>query len=820
MWIFGKETKADNAEDSRRAIACLYMSAAVSQNSMPIMMVDRALKVTFVNTEMRRFLKKFAEDLALPDQSFAPDRIVGSSIGGLSCGEVLHDVLRAPANMPVTVPVTLGTSNIPVHFAAVNDPENGVIGFVLEWHQKENDELVAKLDVLDKVQNVIEFNPDATVITANKNFLKLFGYTLEEVVGQHNDMFIDDVTKQSEGYRKLWDGLARGESHLIKTKVVARDGSDMWLSVSYNAVTNEAGETVRIIAFVTDITESEKENNENKAVLDAMHRAQAVVEFGLDSTVQDANPNFLKIVGYTKQEAVGLKHKDFVPPEYATTDQYKQNWDKLRRGELVVGKFLRMGKGGRKIWMEATYNPILDLDGKPYKIVKFASDVTAAETEHQKVEEERQRMSDELAFAIRELEAHLKRVSAGDLTSRLEHAFAERYESLRRDFNATVDKLQKTMQSVTDASSTIRAGSGEISSAAEDLSHRTEQQAASLEETAAALEEITATVKKTASNATHASSIVATAKGAAEEGGIVVERVISAMSNIEQSSKQITDIIGVIDEIAFQTNLLALNAGVEAARAGEAGRGFAVVASEVRALAQRSSEASREIKSLIKTSSIHVADGVKLTGESGEALSKIVSQVVEINSLVTEMAQAAQQQSTGIEEVNAAVSQMDQVTQQNAAMVEESTAASRSLVEKTKELMEQVAFFKTGSAVTAARPAVKTEEPPKPAAKPAPMPEVVAKTAQKPAPKPAAVEKAAPKPVPKPEPKAELKPAPKPAPKPVPKPVPKPAPKPVPRPAAKPDTSGAGAHHESPAVTAKRIVGGGGGAQEDDWEEF
>ena len=253
------------------------------------------------------------------------------------------------------------------------------------------------------------------------------------------------------------------------------------------------------------------------------------------------------------------------------------------------------------------------------------------------------------------------------------------------------------MKAVLQGTGAIGAGAHEISQAADDLSHRTEQQAASLEETAAALEEITATVKKTASNTKDASASVVAAKLAAEDGGRVVETAIKAMDQIEQSSKQITDIIGVIDEIAFQTNLLALNAGVEAARAGDAGKGFAVVASEVRSLAQRCGEAAKEIKALIKTSSEHVGAGVKFVRESGVALKNITEQVVQINALVTEVARAAEQQSTGIEQVNATVGQMDQLTQQNAAMVEESTAASRNLVTKTQSLANVVEFFSVGA---------------------------------------------------------------------------------------------------------------------------
>ena len=291
----------------------------------------------------------------------------------------------------------------------------------------------------------------------------------------------------------------------------------------------------------------------------------------------------------------------------------------------------------------------------------------------------------------------LDHLAKGDLTHRVAAELTGPFGKLKDDFNLAMTRLQDTLKNVLASTNQIATGAGEISQAADDLSRRTEQQAASLEETAAALEQITSTVKKTAANTKEASTSVSSAKTAAQEGGRVVESAIKAMDSIAQSSKQITDIIGVIDEIAFQTNLLALNAGVEAARAGDAGKGFAVVASEVRALAQRSSEAAKEIKALIHTSGDHVGSGVKLVGESGEALKLIVDQVQQINSLVVEMAQAAEQQSTGIEQVNAAVGQMDQVTQQNAAMVEESTAASRNLATETQALSDLVGFFNVGA---------------------------------------------------------------------------------------------------------------------------
>ena len=288
----------------------------------------------------------------------------------------------------------------------------------------------------------------------------------------------------------------------------------------------------------------------------------------------------------------------------------------------------------------------------------------------------------------------LARLSDGDLTTRLSR-FPAGYEKLEADFNAAVAKLEIAMTSISTTGAAIGLGASEISNASDDLSRRTEQQAASLEQTAASLEEITATVKKTAEGARFARQTVDKARSEAEHSGRIVRDAVDAMSGIEKSSSEITQIIGVIDEIAFQTNLLALNAGVEAARAGEAGRGFAVVASEVRALAQRSAEAAKQIKALISTSTTQVASGVSLVGQTGDALSLIVKQVSEIAVIVTEIAGSAQEQSTGLDEVNTAVNQMDQITQQNAAMVEEATAASHALRQEAQQLGDLMGRFRT-----------------------------------------------------------------------------------------------------------------------------
>jgi len=302
------------------------------------------------------------------------------------------------------------------------------------------------------------------------------------------------------------------------------------------------------------------------------------------------------------------------------------------------------------------------------------------------------------ALALASLATALESISHGDLQVRLDGDLAKEFDKLRADFNGAVAKLQEAIGKVTVSAATIQSAANEIAQASDDLAKRTETQAANLKETSAALAQIAGTVNNTAASTQHATKVVAATKTEAEESGKVVSLTVEAMGRIEKSSGAIGQIIGVIDEIAFQTNLLALNAGVEAARAGESGRGFAVVASEVRALAQRSAQAAKEIKSLISASSSEVEAGVDLVARAGKALQRIVAQVAEIDKVVGDIAVGASEQATGLAEVSKAVSQMDQVTQQNAAMVEQTTAASQGLRMEASSLADAVSRFNVGGA--------------------------------------------------------------------------------------------------------------------------
>jgi methyl-accepting chemotaxis protein len=432
--------------------------------------------------------------------------------------------------------------------------------------------------------------------------------------------------------------------------------------------------------FVVEWTDAKARlmNFDFAAQMESFGRSQAIIEFKTDGTIVKANDKFLQLLGYSLDEIKGKHHRMFIDPAERDSQEYAQFWDGLRRGEFRAAEYRRLTKNGRYVTIQGSYNPILDEKGNVMKVVKMATDVTSR------------------VDSVNKIAGALSALAEGDLEQRIAEPLTVELDKIRVDFNRALDKLQQTMKSIAVNADAVREGAKEITNASDDLSRRTEQQAASIEETAAALDQITATVRKTAEGAVEARSVVGTAKNDAQRSGAVVHEAVTAMQAIESSSKKIENIIGVIDEIAFQTNLLALNAGVEAARAGEAGRGFAVVATEVRALAQRSADAAKEIKALISESGEQVGSGVRLVGLTGEALTRIVGHVDQMSGLMSEIASAAQEQATGLGQVNSAVNQMDKVTQQNAAMVEQSTAASHSLAGEAEELMRLVKQFRTG----------------------------------------------------------------------------------------------------------------------------
>ncbi len=474
----------------------------------------------------------------------------------------------------------------------------------------------------------------------------------------------------------------------------------------------------------------------------AIQRVMAVVEFDLTGRILTANGNFLNAMGYRLEEIQGQHHSMFVTPEVRNSGQYQRFWQKLANGEIDAGQYQRLGKGGREVWIQASYNPILNAAGKPYKVIKYATDVTAQVL-----------LTQQMQRTVTQTEDVIKAATRGELARRIEmtqtsvdvHRMAEAINLLLETVSQMFAEVRKVVQAATEGDLTQRVptagkhgelmriaeavnlvvgsmadmvltvkatsvevlrGAEEISQGNINLSQRTEQQSSSLEETASSMEEMTSTVKQNADNAGQANQLATAARSQAEKGGSVVGQAVAAMSKINEASTRIADIIGVIDEIAFQTNLLALNAAVEAARAGEQGRGFAVVASEVRSLAGRSATAAKEIKELIQDSVRKVEDGSLLVTQSGQTLEQIVVSVKKVSDIVAEIAAASREQSSGIEQVNKAVVQMDEMTQQNAALVEQATAASQSMAEQARELARSMERYNAGESLSAEAHAV------------------------------------------------------------------------------------------------------------------
>jgi methyl-accepting chemotaxis protein len=481
----------------------------------------------------------------------------------------------------------------------------------------------AKLDALNRSQAVIEFNLDGTIVAANQNFLKAMGYTLEEIRGKHHSMFVDADRRDSAEYRGFWDALRRGEYQAQEFKRVAKGGRPIWIQASYNPLLDRRGKPFKVVKFATDITQQKLRNADCEGQLKAIHKAQAVIEFNLDGTIITANDNFLNALGYRLDEIQGQHHRIFVEPAERDSAAYRAFWDSLRRGEYQAAEYKRIGKGGRAVWIQASYNPIQDAEGALMKVVKFATDVTT------QVEDRMRRM-------------HLQKSIDTDLGQ------------ITESVAATSERVTSAADASTQASTNMQA-------------------------VAAGAEELAASVGEISRQAADALAISQQAVTQANETSTIVAGLATA-------AQKIGDVVKLINSIAEQTNLLALNATIEAARAGEAGRGFAVVASEVKSLASQTAKATDEISGQVAevqdttSSAVGVIEAITQTISRINEISAAIAASVEEQASVTQSISSNMQVAAkGVTDITASMSEIADVTKSVDVATRKVKDASRAL---------------------------------------------------------------------------------------------------------------------------------------------
>ncbi|TBW40437.1 methyl-accepting chemotaxis protein [Siculibacillus lacustris] len=464
----------------------------------------------------------------------------------------------------------------------------------------------ARLRALDKSQATISFELDGTIVDANANFLGLMGYSLDEIRGRHHSMFVDETARDGAEYRAFWDALRRGESQVAEFKRIAKGGKPVWIQGSYNALLDAKGRPFRVVKYATDVTAEKLKTAEVKGQLDAIDRSQAVISFDLDGKILHANENFLGALGYRLDEVVGQHHSIFVDPAERSSPAYRAFWEALRRGEFQTAEYKRIAKGGKEVWIQASYNPVFDMAGRPFKVVKFATDVTAS-------------VADRL-----------------------------RRHDLQRGIDADLGAIGDAIDRANQQAAAAAAASTQTSS--------------NVQAVAAGAEELAQSVSEISRQVSHALEITNEAVRQADDTNTTIVTLVAA-------TQKIGEVVSLINSIAAQTNLLALNATIEAARAGESGRGFAVVASEVKSLATQTSKATEEIGAQIAAvqndtrMAVDAIAGISATiGRMNEISTNIATAVEEQEAVTRDMSANMQTAATGVATIDTGISEIARST--------------------------------------------------------------------------------------------------------------------------------------------------------------